>query len=93
MKKKNLKVLALNKSKISNLIKGGGSVDTHATTISVNLNTCSPGRTTSQNNCGGSITEETVLPTCANGCTRATVELSYCNNGVPLNCQSVQVCA
>jgi len=90
MKKKNLKTLKLNKSKISNLVKArGGSF----TNVSVRLATCAPGGTTSANNCGGSVTENTIAPTCANGCTRATIELSYCNNGVPNSCQSVQACA
>jgi len=92
MKKKNLKTLTLNKSKISNLVKIQGGVFTYFTTISVNLATCAPGGTTSENNCGG-VTDNTVVPTCDDGCTRATVELSYCNNGVPQDCQSVDVCA
>ena len=92
MKKKNVKALSLRKSKISNLVKGGGAVDTYFTTISLNLNTCNPGGTTSENNCGG-VTDNTVTPSCAPGCTRATVELSYCNNGVPQGCESNQVCA
>ncbi|MEM6684867.1 MAG: hypothetical protein AAF617_03640 [Bacteroidota bacterium] len=92
MKKKNLKALSLNKSKISNLVKGGTNVDTQTTIVSLILG-CPPNGTTSKNNCGGSITDATLIPTCADGCTRATVELSYCNNGVPDSCQSVQACA
>jgi len=93
MKKKNLTTLRLNKSMISNLANINGGSFPHFTTISVNLATCEPGCTTSQNNCGGGVTDATEAVTCADRCTRATIELSYCNNGVPQGCQSVQACA
>lgn len=91
MKKKNVSLaLNLRKHRVSNLQSDGVTGGAYVTLIS-------PCPTPSVHGpCGSgnpSITEHSVAPTCAVGCTRATIELSYCNNGIPNPCLSIQVCA
>jgi hypothetical protein len=90
MKKKNVNFkLGLKKYQISNLQSVSGGID---------VTFVSPCPTPSEHGpCGSgttpSITEISVVASCAIGCTRTTIELSYCNNGIPNPCLSVQICA
>jgi hypothetical protein len=90
MKKKNVSFkLSLKKYQVSNLQPVTGGIDvTHVW----------PCPTPSEHGpCGSgttpTITGISVVASCAIGCTVPTVELSYCNNGIPNPCLSVQICA
>ena len=91
MKKKNVNFkLGLNKHRISNLetgsVSGGTDVtQAHPCVAQSAYIQCEPGTSP--------VTDNSKTPTCAVGCTRATIELSYCNNGIPSPCLSIQVCA
>ena len=92
MKKKNVSLkLSLNRSRVSNFqssqVIGG-----------IDVTFASPCPTPSDHGpCGSgttpTITEISVVASCAIGCTVPTIELSYCNNGIPNPCLSVQICA
>ncbi|WP_420570788.1 hypothetical protein [Kordia sp.] len=91
MKKKNVNLkLSLKKNRVSNLqssgVKGG-----------VNVTKQYPCPVQSEHGpCYSKdciVTGPSIVATCAEGCTRPTIELSYCNNGIPNPCLSVQVCA
>ncbi|WP_298509708.1 hypothetical protein [uncultured Kordia sp.] len=92
MKKKKLGNLSLNKTIISNFkgnsILGGIDVtkEPPCTVFSDN------GPCPTEIGCG-TITGPTLTPTCAEGCTLPTIQLSYCNGGIPDPCESVQICA
>lgn len=93
---KKLKKLSLNKDVISKLdaskVMGGGpppAGDTNVFCVSVTTTCDGGGGTTVSQNCTTG-----PAPTAAAGCTRETVELSFCNGlGLPAGCQSVEVCA
>ncbi len=91
MKKKKLSAkLSLGKNRISNLqstgVKGGNDV----TQVSPCPGISEPGPCYSKDCIIG---PDSIVPTCAQGCTVPTVPISYCNNGVPNPCGSVQICA
>ncbi|WP_298518503.1 hypothetical protein [uncultured Kordia sp.] len=90
MKKKNLKNLLLNKTVVSNLVKGGDGRDiTRQSPCAVK----SDGGACDSLDCGP-VGDVTVIATCAAGCTSPTDQLSYCaGGGVPHNCLSIQACA
>ncbi|AXG71272.1 hypothetical protein KORDIASMS9_03529 [Kordia sp. SMS9] len=90
MKKRNLSALKLNKKSISKLHfinnTGGNNVTREdPCPVKSERGPCYSGDCV--------VTGDTLVATCAEGCTRPTVELSYCNGGIPDTCQSVQVCA
>ena len=92
MKKKKLGNLSLNKTIVShfnrNTILGGIDVtkEPPCTVFSDN------GPCPTAIGCG-TITGPTLIPSCADGCTLQTLQLSKCNGEVPPTCQSVQICA
>ena len=93
MKKKKISGLFLNKKTISKLnsakITGGFDSPTKGGICPVKSERgpCFSGEC-------GPVTDPTLAPTCADGCTRNTIELSYCAGiTIPDPCLSVQVCA
>ncbi|WP_298513501.1 hypothetical protein [uncultured Kordia sp.] len=91
MKKKNVNLkLSLKKNRVSNL-------QSYGVTGGANVTKESPCPVKSERGpCYSEdciVTGPSIVATCAAGCTRATIELSYCNNGIPNPCLSVQVCA
>jgi len=93
---KKLKKLSLNKDVISKLdaskVTGGGGITAFPCDT---VNNCP----TPTNPCNITDTKKTgcatgPAPTAEAGCTRETIELSFCNGiGLPDGCQSVGVCA
>ena len=104
---KKLKKLSLNKDVISKLdaskVMGGGPPPPNDfSDVCTNINFLTEGQCTTNQNAGcpgggGTVSQGCTTgpaPTAAAGCTRETVELSFCNGlGLPAGCQSVGVCA